>query len=55
VLDQLFCTATSCPVIAANRVVYENYNHATGVWTQHVAPAFGQLIGISALKGPPKS
>ncbi len=49
VLDQLFCAPTACPAVAANRIVYENYNHATGVWTQHVAPAFGQLLGLSSL------
>lgn len=55
VLDQLFYAATACPAVAANRIVYENYHHAPEVWTQHVAPGFGLLIGIVALRSPPRS
>ena len=54
VLDPLFCTITTCPAVAANRVVYENYNHATAAWTAHITPAFGQLLKLDGLSSSQK-
>jgi peptidoglycan/LPS O-acetylase OafA/YrhL len=43
-LRRLFCTATTCPVLAAHRVIYHDPWHITPVWSTYVSPALDQLL-----------
>jgi len=43
----LFCSASSCPAVAAHRVVYLDKRHMTWVWSTYIGQALGQLLGRS--------
>ena len=40
----LFCTATTCPVIASHRLVYHDPWHISAAWARYVAPAVDSLL-----------
>jgi len=52
VLDRLFCTASTCPVVVGNRVVYQNYLHTTSVYAEYVNPALEELLRRSSVPAP---
>jgi hypothetical protein len=49
-LTDLFCTATRCPMIVGNTLVFRDDNHVTTEYAQLLAPVVGALAD-RALKG----
>ncbi|MEY3690557.1 MAG: hypothetical protein RJB57_212, partial [Actinomycetota bacterium] len=41
---QWFCTATQCPVIVGNILVYRDDNHMTVTWARFVAPLLDAAV-----------
>jgi hypothetical protein len=52
-VQQLFCVATTCPVVAADRFIYTDSHHIGHDWSIYVARALGQrlsqLLGLPAI------
>jgi hypothetical protein len=44
-VTELFCTASRCPVIVGNTLVYADQNHVTSEYSKLLAPVFGALAG----------
>lgn len=51
VLTDLFCTATTCPPIVGNTMVYYDGGHLTRQYSQLLAPAVGALADLALARG----
>ena len=47
-LQSLFCTATTCPPIANESIIFATLEHVSKSWAANVADAFGELLACSA-------
>jgi hypothetical protein len=43
-VDQLFCSARTCPVLVGDELVYADDHHSSSVWALHIWRAFGQVL-----------
>ncbi|WP_022883312.1 acyltransferase family protein [Glaciibacter superstes] len=43
-LSDLYCTATTCPAVIGNVVVYRDTTHVTATWARTLAPIIGRAI-----------
>ncbi|OBA61555.1 acyltransferase [Mycobacterium sp. 1100029.7] len=50
-LTDLFCTATRCPVIVGNTLVFRDDNHVTTEYAQLLAPVLGALVDQAITDG----
>jgi SGNH domain (fused to AT3 domains) len=43
-VDQLFCTATICPVLVGDHIVYADDHHFSTVWAEYISAAFATIF-----------
>jgi hypothetical protein len=43
-VDQLFCSARTCPVLVGDDLVYADDHHFSSVWALHIWRAFGEVF-----------